>query len=196
MKTFTKISSGLVLGLLIMSFASCKKDEVTEPEVKADLTVNKVADKTADKNKGETTVYYNLALNKQVKDTDAWDLSFKGTTISTSAGSSAQLVNGVFSAYTTAPTTGFATGAVAGWYKYTSTDAKPNHAILPIAGKIIIVKTTDGKYAKVEMISYYKGNPDTSTADFADYMTPGKRPASQYYTFNYVYQPDGSTNLK
>lgn len=192
MKTFTKISSGLVLGLLIMSFASCKKDEVTEPEVKADLTVNKVADKTADKDKGETTVYYNLALNKQVKETETWDLSFKGTTISTSAGGSAQLVDGVFSAYTVAPTTGYVTGSAGKWYDYDGTA----HIITPTAGKIILVKTADAKFAKVEMISYYKGNPTKKATSDATKDSEFFQVNSQYYTFNYVYQPDGSTDLK
>jgi hypothetical protein len=79
-----------------------------------------------------------------------------------------------------------------GWYTYTGTTATPNHAILPIAGKILVIKTADNKYVKLEIISYYKGNPDTTTATFADLAT---RPASRYYTFRFIYQPDGTTNF-
>jgi hypothetical protein len=56
-----------------------------------------------------------------------------------------------------------------------------------------VIKTADGKYAKVEMISYYKGNPNTTTAAFADLAT---RPTSRYYTFRFAYQGDGTTSFK
>ena len=44
----------------------------------------------------------------------------------------------------------------------------------------------------MEIISYYKANPHTTTATFADLNT---RPASRYYTFRFIYQPDGTTNF-
>lgn len=187
MKSIRKNATKLILGLLVVGFASCSKDEQPVPEAKVNLTVNKVND--LDGTAG--TVYFNLALNKAVQSTEAWDLSFTGTTIATSG--SVQLVDGVFSAYTTAPASEYATGKVATWYTYTGTTSVPNHAILPISGKIILVKTKEGKYAKVDMISYYKGNPNTSTAAFAELTT---RPASKYYTFQFAYQPDGTTDLK
>jgi hypothetical protein len=56
-----------------------------------------------------------------------------------------------------------------------------------------VIKTSDGKYAKLEMKSYYKGNPDTTTPTFADLAT---RPASRFYTFRFAYQADGSTTLQ
>ena len=195
MKSIRKITIGLVLGLLIMAFASCKKDSDTAPVVKADLKVNKVNDlhPPLDAISGlpKGTVNYSLALNKEVKSTEAWDISFSTTTIATSG--SVQLADGIFSSYTTAPTSGYVVGNVANWYTYTGTTSVPNHAIFPVSGKIILIKTTDSKYAKVEMISYYKGNPNTSTAAFADLAT---RPASSYYTFQFAYQADGTTNLK
>ncbi|MAK01773.1 MAG: hypothetical protein CMC17_04480, partial [Flavobacteriaceae bacterium] len=42
-------------------------------------------------------------------------------------------------------------------------------------------RTRDGKFAKVEILSYYLGAPENPDA-FAD--------QSRYYTFNYVYQPN------
>jgi hypothetical protein len=184
---------------------SCSKDDgapAPEPVV-ADLKVNTVAD--LDGSKG--AVYYSLSTNKQVTGDDItagkWDLKFSTTKISVNGGTSgtgttqAQVVNSTFADLNTAPVDGYKTdaadaGAIAGWYTYTAETA-PQHAILPVPGKIIVVKTNDGKYAKLEMKSYYKGNPDTTTPAFADLAT---RPASSYYTFKFAYQADGSTNLK
>lgn len=182
---------------------SCTKDNETPEPVAADLTVNTVAD--LDGSKG--AVYYSLSTNKQVIGDDItagkWDLKFATTKISVNGGTSgtgttqAQVVNSTFADLTTAPADGYKTdaadaGAIAGWYTYTAETA-PQHAILPVPGKIIVVKTSDGKYAKVEMKSYYKGNPDTTTPIFADLAT---RPASSYYTFKFAYQASGSTSLK
>jgi hypothetical protein len=61
-----------------------------------------------------------------------------------------------------------------GWYTYNST----THIISPTINKNLIIKTHDGKYAKVKIINYYKDLQDT------DYTQSG------YYTFDYVYQPN------
>jgi hypothetical protein len=182
---------------------SCTKDNETPEPAAADLTVNTVAD--LDGSKG--AVYYSLSTNKQVTGDDItagkWDLKFSTTSIFVNGGTSgtgktqAQVVNNTFADLTTAPADGYktdATGvnAITGWYKYTN-ETVPQHAILAIPGKIIVIKTSDGKYAKLEMISYYKGNPDTTTPIFADLAT---RPASSYYTFRFAYQANGSTSLK
>ncbi|MGB1042585.1 MAG: HmuY family protein [Tenacibaculum sp.] len=68
-------------------------------------------------------------------------------------------------------------GSNNGWYTYTG---PPSHAILPKPGIILVVKTIDGNYAKMEIISYYKDNPKTITTSSE----------SRYYTFNYVYNPN------
>ena len=69
-------------------------------------------------------------------------------------------------------------GSGNGWYTYTG---PPTYLITPTAGKILVFKTADGKYAKVEILSYYQGAPENPDA-FTD--------PSRYYTFNYVYQPN------
>ena len=46
--------------------------------------------------------------------------------------------------------------------------------------------------AKLQIISYYKGNPNTTTADFADLI---KRPLSGYYSIRYMIQADGRRKL-
>lgn len=72
------------------------------------------------------------------------------------------------------------TGSMSSWYNYVFAQ----HVVYPIPGRIIVVKTHDGKYAKVEIISYYKDAPSN---------VPKESLESAYYTFRYAYQPDGSS---
>lgn len=73
--------------------------------------------------------------------------------------------------------------APGGWWLYTGTQSVPNHAVLPKTPHTILVRNADGKsYAKLEVLSYYQGNPDTSSESFANLQT---RPASGYFTFKY-----------
>tara|TARA_Y100000588_G_C14193896_1_gene899283 strand:+ start:648 stop:1277 length:630 start_codon:yes stop_codon:yes gene_type:complete len=69
-------------------------------------------------------------------------------------------------------------GSGNGWYTYAG---PPTYLITPTPGRILVFKTADGKYAKVEILSYYEGAPENPDA-FVD--------QSRYYTFNYVYQPN------
>ncbi len=143
-----------------------------------------------------------------------WDLAFRATTILVNGGTSgtgngaAQIVNGVFDDIATAPDTGFKqdndpgglnpapvpnlnlaipTGSGNGWYTSTAASQTNPSVITATAGKVILVRTADGKFAKVEMLSYYKGAP----------VSPNPlRDAARYYTFRYIYQADGSKRLK
>jgi len=70
-----------------------------------------------------------------------------------------------------------------GWWIYTATSQQPLHAVLPKTPHTILVRNADGNsYSKIEILSYYQGNPDTSTPDFANFQT---RPISGYFSFNY-----------
>ena len=71
-----------------------------------------------------------------------------------------------------------ASGSGNGWDTYTG---PPTYLISPTPGKILVFRTRDGKYAKMEILSYYLGAPENPDA-FSD--------PSRYYTFNYVYQPN------
>ena len=138
-----------------------------------------------------------------------WDIAFRGTTIIVNGGVSSGTtdeperngdaavysVTGTMSSVTTVDTSlfnqdsaeGYAitTGSGNGWYTYAG---PPTHLINPIAGKIFVFKTFDGKYAKVEFLSYYENAPENPDA-FAD--------ATPYYTFNFVYQPnEGETSFE
>jgi len=189
----------------ILLVSSCSKNNDDPTPAASKLTTKTIADLDG---ASKATVYFSLATGAEVTGADTasatkWDLKFKSTSIFVNGGTSgtgtaqAQVVSSTFETLTTAPADGYkrdATGApaISGWYTYTAT-TEPQHAILTVPGKIFVIKTADGKYAKVEMISYYKGNPNTTTAAFADLTT---RPASRYYTFRYAYQGDGTTSFK
>lgn len=69
-----------------------------------------------------------------------------------------------------------------GWYNY---NAGGENYIRPVPGRTIVVRTADGAgYAKIRVLSYYRGNPEL----------PADREAhpSRYYTFEYVYQAEGT----
>lgn len=129
---------------------------------------------------------------------DNWDIAFRATQIIVNGGAkiglpdelnrtgqgAISLQTGTFANIKQAPADAAfkkdAQGAYAlpwgsgkGWYVYTG---PPTHAINPIAGKVIVVKTHDGRYAKMEIISYYKDKD--------------RAKGSRYFTFDYVYNPN------
>jgi hypothetical protein len=139
---------------------------------------------------------------------DNWDIAFRGTTIIVNGGAKVGLTeeptrNGVgalslqtgkFIDVLLAPNdTEFAqdqSGALAlsksTWYSYNP----QNHLISPVSGKVLVIKTSKGHYAKMEILSYYK---DMDSSNSADPVNSG----SGYYSFNYVYNPNlGDKNIK
>mgnify|MGYP000268286357 CR=1 FL=1 len=141
--------------------------------------------------------FFSLEQNRQVTEGDDWDLAFKGTTIRVNASKnvSAAIVTGIFDQIDSVPAeatfatdteTEFAipTGGGNGWYNYNPA----LNTITPIPGRVILVKTTAGNYVKMEILSYYKGNPPV--ADIDPFTTP-----SAHYTFRFALQPNGSTEF-
>ena len=132
-------------------------------------------------------IYFSLSSGKEVAATDAkttkWDLGFSKTTIAVNSGTSgpgqagAQVIEKPFDQITEAPKEGYKTdgesgNAIAGgsgnsWYKYDMSV----HAIMPIVGRTILVKTAEGKFAKLEIISYYKGAPEEVPTEESSYFT-------------------------
>lgn len=149
----------------------------------------------------DTFTFYSLRENAVVPAEDSastqWDIALKGTTILINGGASgpgdgaAQVVEGIFEEILEAPATGWAvdseagpaipTGSGSGWYNYNPA----THIISPIPGRVLMIRTADGRYAKMRILSYYEGAPDT----------PDENSSGRYYTFEYVFQPDGSMDL-
>lgn len=199
-----------IVAALVVAVSSCKKDDDAAPAPLETKTVTDINGNVADNN--GYSMYFNLTTGVTVPASDSnstkWDIAFKATTIKVNGGTSgpgtatAQIVSGGFDDLIEAPADGYNTDAASGfaitgsngWYTYTGAAASgPQHAILPIAGKTIVVKTANGKYAKLQIVSYYKGNPNTATTEFANLAT---RPLSGYYTIRYMIQADGSRKLQ
>lgn len=77
---------------------------------------------------------------------------------------------------------GWDSGNGNGWFFY----ELKTHIAVPIKNRTYLLRTAEGKYAKLELLSMYKGNPVT--------VSDIKWPAP-YFTFRYYVQQDGSRNL-
>ncbi|WP_297336256.1 HmuY family protein [Algoriphagus sp.] len=141
--------------------------------------------------------FFSLEQNSLVAENEDWDLAFKGTTIRVNSEKNVQaaVVSGIFEEITEVPAnatfatdteTSFAipTGSGNGWYNYNSS----TFTVTPIPGRVLLVQTTEGNYSKIEILSYYQGNPPVEEID------PRTTP-SGYYTFRYLLQPNGSTSF-
>lgn len=205
MKYISKLN--VVLFLTASAFiSSCDDDEET-PVIQLEATMVSDLNSVSTKNYTLFSFSENDTISNSDSATTNWDIGFRGTTIILNGGSSGpgnaagQIAEGIFDELNEAPTTGYTQDSESakaivgsdGWYTYTGTTTVPNHAVLPNAGIILVLKTADEKFVKVEILSYYQGNPSTTTETFADLAT---RPASRYYTFRYIYQPDGTNNLE
>lgn len=188
-----------MLSLSLFTLISCSKDDdnkVTPSPSVTPVSITAVTNIDADAaNTGHFTLY-SLADNKVVPISDSattkWDIGFKATTIIINGGSSGpgkaegQVISTVFNQLAVAPETGYtadaaAKKAITGWYSYNMT----THIISPVTGAVIVLKTANGNYAKVEISSYYKDAP----------ATPDENSLSRYYHFRFAYQPDGTTKL-
>jgi hypothetical protein len=146
--------------------------------------------------------YYSLETNEAVDNREGdWDIGFKGTTLIVNSGTSGPgtaqgtVVTGAFDEINEVPSSaefhsdgvdGLAipTGSGNGWYNYNPS----THIISPIPGRVVLIKTNAGNYAKMEILSYYQDNPPM--AEVSGTTTP-----SPYYTFRYVLQPNGTTDF-
>lgn len=198
----------ILLAALFSGFVavSCDDDNsgAEEPiELEADTVRNMVADPALTDNH---FALYSFDEKSQISNSDSatarWDIGIRSTSVIFNSGvsgpgtTSVQLVDGVFEELMVAPVNGYrqdAEGNLAvpggsnnGWYTYTG---EPNHAILPIPGKVFMIKTGQGNYVKMEILSYYKDNPP---AESITMMTPGGR----QYTFRFLLQPDGTNEFE
>lgn len=210
-----------VIALVLLStvfFYACTKDDNTSG-TNTTLTQNVVKDLIADTIVGLSNgqpvgagkfTFYSLENNAIVASADSnstkWDLAFRGTTILTNAGTSgpgaggAFIYNGTFDELKTVtvdsvfkkdnyPTSyAITTGSNKGWYVYDGV----NNLITPIPGRVLVIKTAKGNYAKVEILNYYKGGttPAPSATDDVKLKT------QRYYTFRYVHQANGTASFQ
>ena len=187
--------------MLSLLMISCGDDDPVLEPVASMIVTNLEALTTSGPGQPPAGDYVKFSFEKEtVVDGDDWDIAFRATTI---------LVNGGFSAASDEPNrSGIAAGYVAvgaygsinsvdetllaldsettyaiptgsgnGWYNYDP----QTYLISPIAGRTLVFKTHNGRYAKMEIQSYYKDAPETPNA----FTSQG-----QTYTFSYTYQPN------
>ena len=149
--------------------------------------------------------FFSIENNKLIPSSDSattnWDIAFKGTTILTNAGTSGPGNGGAFvqvgtfddlatvsvdSVFKTdaAPVYAIRTGSGKGWYNYDGA----NNLITALPGRVLVIRTASGKYAKLEITNYYKkGITPAASATDAEKLS-----SQRYYGFRYTFQANGS----
>lgn len=156
---------------------------------------------------GEYT-FFSLERGALVNHADSaslrWDIAVRGTSVLVNAGSSGPGQAGAFiwvgafdqlnqvpadSVFRTdqAPVYAIPTGSGKGWYNY---DGASN-LVSPLPGRVLVIKTVNGKYAKLEILNYYRGGI-TPSANASDAL---KLSEQRYYSFRYQLQPDGTAKF-
>jgi len=153
--------------------------------------------------------FFSIETNSAVASVDSnskkWDIGLRGTTIITNAGTSgpgsggAFVYTGTFDELKTIPADStfrtdnapmsyaIPTGSNKGWYVL---DFVTN-ILYPIPGRVMVIRTANGKYAKDEILNYYKGgvNPAANATDAE------KSSKQRFYTFRFTYQSNGTKNF-
>ena len=209
------IVTSVVVLFTSLSLISCSKSDNTAiitvaSSIVKDLPADTVSGLTAQgmpNNVGRFT-FFSLEKNAIVPNTDSastkWDVAFAGTKILINGGTSGTGLGGAFvykglydslktipadSVFKTdnAPVYAITTGSGKGWYTYDGM----NNLITPLAGRVLVIKTASGKYAKMEIICYYKGGVTLPiTATDIEKLTK-----QRYYTFRFTYQSNGTTTF-
>lgn len=194
----------LTFFLLTAAYVSCENDD--DPQlvaVESQTATNIPAPQTGGQGQpvGGPFIKFSFATGAITTSETDWDIAFRGTTIAINGGAvtgtddeptrngnaGTFIASDTFASITDASGVSFAqdadgsfaipTGSDNGWYNY-----NPQvNIVSAIPGKVLIVRTHDDKYAKVEILSYYKDAP-AEPDGFVD--------ESRFYTFNYVYNPN------
>lgn len=153
--------------------------------------------------------FFSLETGQWISNSDSattkWDLAFAGTTIRVNNATSgpgnggAFVYVGTFDALTSVPVDStfridnhpvsyaITRGSGKGWYNYDGA----NNLLTPIPGRVLVIKTASGKYAKVEILNYYKGGV-TPSATASDNVKINEQ---RYYSFRYRFQGNGTLNF-
>jgi hypothetical protein len=209
MKTALKLFSLL---FMFVAFIACSDDEDDVPDlvaIEANTASNIPAPQTGGQGEpvGGPFTKFSFETGTTTNSETDWDIAFRGTSIAVNGGSTtgttdeperngnagAAIENSTFSEVASASGLTFTqdtdgafavpAGSDNGWYNYNPA----TFTITPIPGKILVIRTHDGKYAKIEILSYYRDAP-AQPNPMSD--------ESRVYTFKYVYNPnEGETSL-
>lgn len=194
----------LVLSIMLISFFNCEDDGPNLQDIQSVSIEDLYAPQEGGQGQPISGAFtrFDFETGLQTESETEWDVAFRGTSIIVNGGTSlgttdepertgdagvyifdgtmAEMVAVETSLIIQDSSSGYAiqSGSGNGWYTYAG---PPTYLINPTPGKILVFRTRDGKYAKMEILSYYLGAPENPDA-FSD--------PSRYFTFNYVYQPN------
>lgn len=210
MKTTIKTLKFAALVLLFTGFASCSDDDdsINRLDIETSTVTNFEAPQTGGRDQepeGGEFAKFDFATGMRTTSDTEWDIAFRGLKIAVNGGAqtgeddeperngnaAAAIVSGTMGSVDDVSSLTFSqdapgsfaipTGGSDGWYDYNFT----THTVTPVPGKILVFRTRDGRYAKVEILSYYR---DQDTSDPS---------GSRVYTFNYIYNPnEGDTTFE
>ena len=189
---------------MLISFSNCEDDGPNLQDIQSVSIEDLYAPQEGGQGQPISGAFtrFDFETGLQTESETEWDVAFRGTSIIVNGGTSlgttdepertgdagvyifdgtmAEMVAVETSSIIQDSSSGYAiqSGSGNGWYTYAG---PPTYLINPTPGKILVFRTRDGKYAKMEILSYYLGAPENPDA-FSD--------PSRYYTFNYVYQPN------
>ncbi|ACF13473.1 hypothetical protein Ctha_1008 [Chloroherpeton thalassium ATCC 35110] len=194
--------SFILAALLLIGTVGCDDDD---DDAGSATTESESATMLIDATSYSHWVYFSFETGDSVqisdpKTSDEWDLAFMRYYLRTNSGSSGNALGGIYNAgkvelssVTEAPESGYvvddsisvvdhstytytniaASSELAGWMSF-DTESMPPEPIY--SDSIYVVKTGQGKYAKIHLKDYYGGDGTTSAM----------------IEFDYVFQPDGS----
>jgi len=221
MNLLSRISSVSIVCIVAVILSACSEEEVTAPleaitfrNLNADyapLVFNPGAPPSRPLETKKYT-FFSFKTGQVVPNSDSaslkWDVAFRSTSIIFNSGTSGPgnagvvFASGTFDEVTEAPESGYAidnspaafavssralaSGATPTNEWWQNTGSSQSTIVSPIAGRIIIVRLAEGGYAKMEILSYYENAPATinNTVD-----------KDRFYTFRYLYQPNGGLVL-
>ncbi|GFR80576.1 HmuY protein [Elysia marginata] len=175
-----------LVALAVFGFISCSKEEAPKQQeapkqhaVKSKKIENLHAPQKGGHGGAPATgkfIKFDFSTGLETNSNRDWDIAFRGSTIIVNGGvksgateepersgnAAVYIAKKAFAAVKEvntsslkqdkASTLAIPTGSGNGWYNY---DMK-THSITPIAGRTLVFRTRDGKYAKMEILSYYK----------------------------------------
>ncbi len=198
----------LLFILMALVLVSCGEYQGFNPADAAqprELPIRLVRNLQADTANTGRFTFFSLRDSAIVPNSDSattrWDIAFRATTLIINGGpirfgqGGAIVLTGTdFNALETVPETGWGVdssatslaipvGSGRAWYNYN----QATNVISPIPGVVLAIRTADGRYAKLQILSYYLNAPANPNG-FVD--------RARVYSFRYVVQPNGSRTVK
>ncbi|MCU0328862.1 MAG: HmuY family protein [Chitinophagales bacterium] len=176
-----------LFSIAMMTIMSCEKTEIknfnSDKKTETDLFARVWDSRTFQPKDSGEFVRYSFAKKAIVTDS-TWDIAFRNDKIILNGGQAVTTLNepkrtGLAGSYFVDSTfdevksvnssktfkqDALGSYGIETWYNYNST----TRVATPKAGRIYLIKTHDAKYVKMEILSYYKGNPNPATLTSRD----------------------------